>query len=403
LQPALPQQPNFPTRFKSQIDGPQHCFVQKIRHSSATRYGKAAWLPIEGYGGDAMSNSFRSVVRLNPGRLDPEMKRIWILVFVLAFLRTGLSAQSPLDNVHITPRTQPLAADQPEGPPYAAFGVIPPLIKKSVDLVLVPVTVTDPMQRLVTGLTQDNFQVFENKKQQEIKHFSSEDAPVSLGIIVDTSGSMATKMERVREAVKQFCAFSNPQDEFFVITFSEEPHLVHNFSDSPEDIENKLLFATPKGRTALLDAIYMGIRKMRDAKYGKKALLIISDGGDNHSRYSEGELKSAVKESDVMIYAIGTFDRYVPTQEERLGPELLSDIAEITGGRAFILEDDDLLQMPILARRIGLELRTQYVLAYHPENPPHDGKWHKISVKLRLPKKIAYLHAQAKKGYYAAQ
>jgi Ca-activated chloride channel homolog len=344
-----------------------------------------------------MSTGFRKVVRLKyPWRFA------WILLFS-SLLRIGATAQNSLDAVHITSRTPLLAAAQSDSPTYIASGairpVISPVIRKSVDLVLVPVTVTDPMQRLVTGLTRDNFQVFENKKPQEIKHFSSEDAPVSLGIIVDTSGSMATKMDRVREAIQQFCAMSNPQDEFFVITFSDQPHLVHDFSDSPDDIEGKLLFAIPKGRTALLDAIYMGIRKMHDAKYGKKALLIISDGGDNHSRYSEGQLKSAVKESDVMIYAIGTFDRYLPTPEEMLGPELLSDIAETTGGRAFIL--DDLVQMPLLARRIGAELRTQYVLAYHPENPPHDGKWHKISVKLRLPKKVAYLQARARKGYYA--
>lgn len=354
-------------------------------------------MPMEVYDGETMSHSFRSVVRLR----HSELKRIWILVFVLAVLRAGASAQNPLDNVHITPRNEVAAAGEPDGPAYASAGVIRPVIKKSVDLVLVPVTVTDPMQRLVKGLTQDNFQVFENKKQQEIKHFSSEDAPVSLGIIVDTSGSMATKMDRVREAIKQFCAFSNPQDEFFVITFSEEPQLVHNFSDSPDDLEGKLLFAIPKGRTALLDAIYMGIRKMRDAKYSKKALLIISDGGDNHSRYSEREVKSAVKESDVMIYAIGTFDRNVSTLEEMLGPQLLSEIAEITGGHAFIV--DDLVQMPVLARRIGIELRIQYVLGYRPENSGHDGKWHKISVKLKLPRKLALLQARAKTGYYGSE
>jgi Ca-activated chloride channel family protein len=340
-----------------------------------------------------MSNSFRTLLQLNHTKLT----LIWLLASV--FLHTGASAQTTLENVHVTPRNQLLAAAEPEGAAYAS-GVIHPVIKASVDLVLIPVTVTDDMQRLVTGLSQDNFQVFENKKPQQIKHFSNEDAPVSLGIIVDTSGSMADKIERAREAVKEFCDFSNPQDEFFLITFSEEPRLVHDFTDSPDDLEAKLLFAAPKGRTALLDAIYMGIQKMREAKYGKKALLIISDGGDNHSRYSEGELKSAVKESDVMIYAIGTFDRYVSTQEEILGPELLSDIAEATGGRAFILEN--LLEMPVLARRISIELRTQYVLGYHPENPPHDGKWHKITVKLKLPKGLPYLQAKAKKGYYAS-
>lgn len=293
-----------------------------------------------------------------------------------------------------------MAAADPQGAPFAAPSSFRPVIKKSVDLVLVPVSVTDPALRLVTGLSRDNFELFQDKKRQEIKAFSSEDAPVSLGIIVDTSGSMAGKMERVQEAVKQFCESANPQDEFFVITFSEEPRLVQDFTDSSQDIEDKLLFAIPKGSTALLDAIYMGIRKMRDARYSKKALLVISDGGDNHSRYSEREVKSAVKESDVMIYSIGIFDRYFSTQEEMLGPQLLSEISETTGGRAFILEN--LIQMPPLAHWIGTELRTQYVLGYRPEDPPHDGKWHKISVKLKLPRKLAYLRAKAKTGYYAA-
>jgi Ca-activated chloride channel family protein len=343
-----------------------------------------------------MANSFRKDLWLD----EAGTKGIWILVCVSAFLNVGAFAQNPLEDVHVTVPTRLMAATEPDGGAYAASGGIRPVIKTSVDLVLVPVTVTDPMERLVTGLSQDNFQVFENKKPQQIKHFSSEDVPVSLGIIVDTSGSMASKMDRVREAVKQFCDSANPQDEFFIITFSEEPRLLQDFGDSAQDVEGKLFFALPKGRTALLDAIYMGLRKMRQARYSKRALLIISDGGDNHSRYSEQEVKSAVKESDVMIYAIGTFERYVPTLEERLGPQLLSDIAETTGGRAFIL--DDLVQMPALARRIGMELRTQYVLGYRPENSPHDGKWHKISVKLKLPRKLDYLQARAKTGYYAS-
>jgi Ca-activated chloride channel homolog len=308
-------------------------------------------------------------------------------------LQVGALAQSSLEDVHITSRTPLMAAAEPVGDAGA-------IIKKNVDLVLVPVTVTDSMERLVTGLGEDNFQVFDNKQPQQIKHFSSEDAPVSLGLIVDTSGSMANKMERVREAIHQLCTASNPQDEFFVIMFSDEPRLVHDFTDSSDDIQERFLYAVPKGRTALIDAIYMGIRKMKQAKYSKKALLIISDGGDNHSRYTERELKSVSKESDVMIYAIGTFERAVPTPEEARGPELLSDIAETTGGRAFVLDNDS--QMPYVARRIGIELRTQYVLGYTPEHPHHDGKWHKISVKLRLPKKLPYMQAKAKTGYYAS-
>jgi Ca-activated chloride channel family protein len=257
------------------------------------------------------------------------------------------------------------------------------------------------MLRLVTGLQQSNFEIFENGKRQEIRHFSSEDSPVSLGIIVDTSGSMAGKLERAREAVKQFCETANPLDEFFLITFSDQPEIAGDFTDDSERIPADLALSVPHGRTALLDAIYLGLQKMRGAKYGRKALLIISDGGDNHSRYTERELRSAVKESDVSIYTIGIFDRYAPTEEERLGPLLLTDIAEVTGGRAFFLENT--IELPALAHRIGAELRTQYLLGYRPDHPPHDGKWHKITVKLKLPRGLPFLQPHAKTGYYASE
>jgi Ca-activated chloride channel homolog len=386
---------SFPSPIQFQTDCSIRPPVLKTAIASVVGCRKASRLPIEVYGGEAMSKRFCSVLRLGGSRI----KLILILVSVATLLRVVGFAQNSFNDAHVP--TQLMAEAEPHGTMLAASGSIRPVIKTSVDLVLVPVTVTDPMQRLVTGLGPNNFQVFENRKPQQIKHFSSEDVPVSLGIIVDTSGSMSSKMDRVREAVKEFCDSANPEDEFFVITFSEEPHLVQNFTNSAQDIEGRLVFAIPKGRTSLLDAIYMGVSKMRDAKYSKKALLILSDGGDNHSRYREQEVKSAVKESDVMFYAIGTFDRYVPTQEEMLGPQLLSDMADTTGGRAFIL--DDVGQMPALARRIGMELRTQYVLGYSPEKPPHDGKWHKINVKLKLPRKLDYLRARSKEGYYASE
>ena len=192
-------------------------------------------------------------------------------------------------------------------------------LKVDVDLVLVPVTITDPMNRLVTGLEKDNFELFEGGSKEDIKSFSSEDAPVSLGVIFDSSGSMSSKMDRAKDAVMEFFKTANPQDEFFMITFSDEPEVVNDFTSSVDDIQGKLVFTVPRRRTALLDAIYMGVSKMREAKYPKKALLIISDGGDNHSRYTEGEIKALVKEADVMVYAIGIYDRYFPTEEERLG------------------------------------------------------------------------------------
>jgi Ca-activated chloride channel family protein len=297
-------------------------------------------------------------------------------------------------------QTELSAAHVPAGPGLTNPDPAHSVIRASASLVLVPVSVTDPRERLVTGLSPENFQIFENGKRQEIKHFSSEDAPVSLGILVDLSGSMAGKIERAREAVKEFCDSANPQDEFFLITFSEEPRLIHDFTSVPEEIQGELALEVPRGRTSLLDAVYLGVRQMRRSHFARRALLIISDGGDNHSRYSERDVKSAIKESDVAVYSIGIFDRRAATQEEALGPELLTEVAGSSGGRAFFL--DNLKEMPGLAHRIGVELRTQYLLGYRPAHPPDDGKWHKITVKLKIPRSFPYLRATAKEGYYAS-
>src|SRR5256885_16473194 len=277
------------------------------------------------------------------------MLRLREHAFVLCiFLMAGFAtcsapvalAQTPVDDVHIQPRVappDPHAKDAEVSDPSLRTHTKP--MKVDVDLVLVPVTITDPMNRLVTGLDKDNFSLFEGKDQQDIKHFSSEDAPVSLGVIFDVSGSMTSKIERAREAVVEFFKTANPQDEFFLITFADKPEQIADFTQSVEDIQGKLVYTIPKGRTALLDAIYLGVSKMRQAKYTKKSLLIISDGGDNHSRYTEGEIKSLVKEADVLVYAIGIYDKYFPTSEERLGPALLGEVAELTGGGGVTLHN----------------------------------------------------------------
>jgi Ca-activated chloride channel family protein len=317
---------------------------------------------------------------------------------VLSLLVSAAWAQNTADDVHINPRIEPPQPKQNviEDPSLRTHTKP---FKTDVDLVLVPVTITDPMNRLVTGLDRENFQVYEGKEAQEIKHFSSEDAPVSLGVIFDMSGSMSSKIERAREAVMEFFKTANPQDEFFMVTFSDKPEEVTDFTQSVEDIQGKLVYTVPKGRTALLDAIYLGISKMRQAKYAKKALLIISDGGDNHSRYTEGEIKNLVKEADVLIYAIGIYDHYFPTEEERLGPQLLSEVTELTGGRAFTIDNPN--DLADVATKIGIELRNQYVLGYRPRNPVRDGKWRKIKVKLNPPKGLPPLKVYAKTGYYA--
>lgn len=318
------------------------------------------------------------------------------LIFVL--LPGSARAQSPVDDVHVSPRIQP--------PPAVEKQIMDPSLrthtkplKVDVDLVLVPVTITDPMNRLVTGLDKENFTLFEGKDRQDIRHFSSEDAPVSLGVIFDMSGSMSSKIERAREAVIEFFKAANPQDEFFMITFADKPEEISDFTQSIEDIQGKLVYTIPKGRTALLDAIYLGVSKMRQAKYPKKALLIISDGGDNHSRYTESEIRSVVKEADLLIYAIGIYDRYMSTPEEQLGPALLSDLTELTGGRAFTIDNPN--DLADVSTKIGIELRNQYVLGYRPNNPAHDGKWRKIKVKLLPPKGLPPLRVYAKTGYYA--
>jgi Ca-activated chloride channel homolog len=358
---------------------------------------QVAALPIDGLDGKAMFSAFRTMF--------PKMFRatcLAILPLALAF-SPGALAQSAIDDVHITPRARSVAMvsagiAMPNSMGGLAAGS---MIHTSVELVMVPVSITDNFNRPIIGLDQENFEVFENKKPQEIKHFSSEDAPVSVGVVVDTSGSMGDKLERARDAVKEFCDASNPQDEFFMITFADTPRLATDFTTRSDDLQNDLLTARSKGRTALLDAIYMGVQKMRGARYARRALLIISDGGDNHSRYSEHDVKAAIKEADVTIYAVGTYDSYFSTAEEALGPELLRSVAELTGGRSFTLTGAN--DLPMVTRVIGTQLRHRYMLAYQPQSRLRDGKWHKISVKLRLPKKLHnyIMRVEARTGYYA--
>jgi Ca-activated chloride channel family protein len=321
------------------------------------------------------------------------------VLLLLFFAAPALKAQTGTeDDIHVVPRTKPPEeTKKPLLNPSLDTHTRP--FRARVDLVLVPVTITDPMNRLVTGLEKDNFQVFENKQRQEIRHFSSEDAPISLGVIFDVSGSMSNKIDRSKEAVIEFFKTANPQDEFFVVSFSDEPELLSDFTSSVEDIQSRLVLAAPKGRTALLDAIYLAVAKMRTAKYDRKALLIISDGGDNHSRYTEGEINSLIKEADLQIYAVGLFDQVPRTEEERVGPALLAEITDVTGGRTFTINNPN--ELPDIATKIGIELRNQYVLGYRPTKPVHDGKWHKIKVKLVPPKGLPPLHVFAKTGYYA--
>jgi Ca-activated chloride channel family protein len=318
----------------------------------------------------------------------------------------GVNAQdNPLDKVHVPPpaATTP-GTGAPAGvdaPAATGAGKAKPgsLIRMNVDMVLVPITVTDPMNRLVTGLEQEDFQVYENNGEQKIRSFAAEDAPVSIGIIFDLSGSMTSKLIRARESILQFIKTANPEDEFFVIGFNDRPELIEDFTSSVEDIQARLATVRSGHRTALLDAIYYGVAKMKEAKHERKALLVVSDGGDNRSRYTEGEVRAQVRESDVEIYSIGIFDPYAATPEERTGPILLNELCEETGGRLFRV--DDVSEMSDIAEKISTELRNQYVIGYAPKNMSRDGKWRKVKVKLNPPSGLPPLTVHARTGYYA--
>ena len=287
-------------------------------------------------------------------------------------------------------------------PPIATDKKTKDTIKVDVDLALVNVTVTDPLNRLVTGLEKENFRVFEDGTEQEIVTMSSEDVPVSIGLIFDMSGSMSDKVDKARQAAVQFMRTANPLDQFFLVSFNDRAELTSGFTSSVDELQTRMMFTASKGRTALLDAVYLGLSQMRGAHNAKRALLIISDGGDNHSRYNENDVKNFLKEADCQLYAIGIYDSIgirSRTSEELNGPSLLSEMTEMTGGRVFPV--GNIGELPDIAAKIGMELRNQYVLGYRPSNGQKNGIWRKIKVKLKPPKGLPPLSVYAKTGYYA--
>jgi len=300
-------------------------------------------------------------------------------------------------DVNIVPRVKPV----PKSPEVEA-AEREPSIRVETQLVLINVTVTDPMNRFVTGLDKEHFQLFEDKAKQEITQFSSEDAPLSVGLVFDCSGSMGSKLAKSRQAASQLFKTANPEDEFFLIQFHDRPELVVPFTTNTEEIQNRLTFTQAKGRTALLDAVKLAMNEMRKARNPRKAIIILSDGGDNSSRYTESEVKNAVREADVQVYAIGIFEGMGGrgrTAEEMAGPGLLNEMAESTGGRHFPVENVN--ELPDIAAKIGIELRNQYVLGYTPASTVRDGKYRKVLVKLKQPRGLPPLKAFFRLGYYA--
>jgi Ca-activated chloride channel family protein len=262
--------------------------------------------------------------------------------------------------------------------------------------------VTDPTNRFVLGLLKQDFHLFEDGVQQTIAHFSGEDTPLSVGLVFDASGSMDDKLETSRQAALQFLKTMNPQDEAFLVQFSDKADLVAGFTDHIDEVQRKLSAVKPGGLTALLDGVQIALGEMKKAKNPRKAILVISDGGDNHSRYSASEIQSLVREADVQIYAMGVFEPMIflgMPKEEISGPRLLSQIAEQTGGRAFAASDPN--DLPSVAARIGIELRNQYVLAYSPKNQGKDGKYRRVEVKVTTPQGLPSLKVRWRLGYYA--
>ena len=330
-----------------------------------------------------------------------------VLAVAMGCVAVGLTAnaqENPLGQVK-TPAPVEKHAEAPGTPAEvtAAGTILPrsgiPRLRMEANLVLVPMTVTDGMNRLVTGLEAPNFEIYDNNVGQAIKTFSTEDAPVTIGIVFDLSGSMTSKFGRARKALSEFLRTSNPQDEFFVVGFNDKPAVIVDYTSDVDDVEARMVMLKPENRTALIDAVYLGIDKLKEAKYERKALLIISDGGDNRSRYTQGELRRVVRESDVQIYSIGIFDTYASTTEEELGPILLSDISEMTGGRMFKVSD--IGDLEDIAARISAELRNQYVIGYRPSDMKKDGNWRKLKVRLVPPPGLPTLTVHFRQGYYA--
>ena len=272
-------------------------------------------------------------------------------------------------------------------------------LKVDVDQVLVNATVSDAQGRMVTGLGREHFQLWEDKVEQKIEYLSAEDMPLSIGLIFDATGSMSDKLSTARDAAATFLKTGNPDDEYFLATFSDRARLVQSFTTDISKLQSRLLFTPAKGLTPLFDAVYLGLDQMKSASNKRRALLLITDGEDNHSRYSFTNIKEFAKERDVQIFGIGIVNPSGELSMGKTGRAIIEDLVEITGGRAFFPDSVDELQD--ICEKIAVELKNQYVLGYHSTNTAKDGKWRKIRLKVNPPKGVSNLSVRGKSGYYA--
>jgi Ca-activated chloride channel family protein len=272
-------------------------------------------------------------------------------------------------------------------------------LKVDVDLVLINATVTDPQNRYVTGLEGEHFEIFEDRVEQELQYFSAEDVALSLGIVFDVSGSMKDKLSIARDAAVTFLKTGSPEDEYFLAEFSAKPSIAQDFTTDISRLQNQLIFTPAKGMTALYDAVYLALEKVDEGSNPKKALLMITDGEDNRSRYTFGNVREFVKESDVQIYSIGIVNNWnSQLAMGRTGRALIEELSEVTGGRSFF--PNSVYELEDITTKIAVELKNQYVIGYFSTNEGKDGKWRKVQVKVNPPRGLPRLTVRAKQGYY---
>ena len=335
-------------------------------------------------------------------------QRITLASFTVMAALAGLAlttrAQDPTQEKPATEKSSATSPAQSPSPQKQRLGteLDRPEIIFNTDLITFNVTVTDSYGRYVTGLGKDAFTVFDNKEQQKITFFSDADSPLSLGVIFDVSGSMGGgKVLRARNALAKFIQTSHDSDEYFLIAFNSSAHLLLDKTRDGNAVLDKVTYVETKSQTALYDACYLGVEKVQRGTHNKRALLLISDGQDNDSRYTFNELRKLLKESDVALYAIGILSG--SDAGSSLGMEgqgILDELAGVTGGKAFFprsaAEMDDIFE------QIALELRHQYSIGYKPEPFINDGKWHRVKVKVARSRGLPPLFVRAKEGYFAS-
>jgi Ca-activated chloride channel family protein len=279
-------------------------------------------------------------------------------------------------------------------------------------MVLVPVTVTDHYGKTIMGLQAKDFNIFEDQNSQQIASFATQDTPCSAGLVLDVSGSMQSTLGAVKQSARAFVRTANTDDEFLLLTVSTRPSADSQFTSDSEDLEENIAGARPGGFTALIDAVYLGLNQMKKARNPQRALVILSDGMDNHSRYSKAELLRVALEANVQVYSIiidnGAGSSSTATYPfrpsmiakpgdqaaQRQRPNLLEELADQTGGLYFHARNDTEAQEAMT--KAGQALRNEYVIGYRPADFGQSGKWHRIRVKTTVPK----LNVHARSGYY---